>query len=157
MRCIDWTVKWFRIPAKQPAPNSSILKTPKEKQLGEQTRPSLIQPSLSCHPAAMGHPEGWVTRWTEEKPRGTDGGKAQTSLSPSLCSGENHSSLNVDVLYWVTSILMAWLLELDCGGFEQRQLNKHDVWALICVTGGVVHSVAKWLNQFAWPDYREFV
>lgn len=58
---------------------------------------------FSCHPAAMGYPTGWVTHWTEEMPTRRDGGKAQAAPS----AAGNHSSLCVDVLYWVTSILVA--------------------------------------------------
>lgn len=81
------------------------------KWFGGLTRPSLIQ--LSCRLAATGHPEGWVTgsNWRYAKMNRQGESPGLLPLQPG-----NHSSLHVDAVYWVTSILAACLLEHGGGG-----------------------------------------
>lgn len=131
--------------------NWTVLKTPEEKQLGEWTRLSLIQQSFSCQPSAMGHPEGWVTCWTDEKPRGTDRGKPRPFP-----------------LQWRESLL------IKCGRGLLGHLDSHGlvvgawlwgIWTVAaelvwCMSTDMCHRgccVAKWLNRFAWLESRELV
>lgn len=69
----------------------------------------------------------------------------------------NHSLLNVDVVYWVTSILVAWLVEhghadLSRGSWISMMLAPST--DTFCVSG-VKCRLAKWLNLFVWGYQRE--
>lgn len=66
-----------------------------------------------------------ASKWLSHSPIWRYAKKKQTGGKPGPLPPQQgiHSSLHVDVVYWVTSILAAWLLERGCGGFEHRQLD----------------------------------
>lgn len=88
--------------------------------------------------------------WSYAK-RSRRGGKPR-SLSPQW---GNHSSLYVDMVYWVTSILVAWLLEHGHGDVNRGSWISVMLWALIQFVSRVKCSLAKWLNLLVWVYQRE--
>lgn len=96
---------------------------------------ALFQLPSSCHGASKGLSHSLNWRYAKKKTRG------EAQASPSAVG--NHSSLYVDVLYWVTCILVAWLLDRGRRGLgcnKHRYVSKggkrqsHKVTEPICLT-----------------------